>query len=210
MNPTQKQNTEDLTLSYDAPLEMAPEGRHPILCVDVFETWPEEETWDEKTSTKRKIMFVFQVFPDIEEFGEDGSRDSEGDVFRIEHKITYAFTPAWGSNSPSGLWKLAEDWQGVTLSTKNATFNPADMIGKAAWGSLEHKTRYVKLTAIEPYNDGDGNPLPPPKAEPYKRRKYPHPDTWKNKKAEAQTQAQSVSSNLPDFQDESVSDLVPF
>lgn len=184
-------NTNDnLTLSYEAPLEMAPEGRHPMLCVDVFETWPEEETWNDVTSTKKKIMFVFQVFP------EDDSRDSNGDIYRVEHKINLSFTPASGSFSASGLWTLAEKWLGVELSTKSAKFNPKDMVGKAAWGSLEHKTRYVRIMAIEPYVDDDGKPLPIPKAEPYTRRTYPNPETWKNKK-EAQANPAQASNNNP-------------
>lgn len=188
MNPNN--NNDDLTLSYEAPLEMAPEGRHPLLCVDVFETWPEEETWNNVTSTKRKIIFVFQVFP------EDGERDSNGDVYRIEHKINFSFTPASANFSASGMWTLAENWLGVELSTKNAKFNPRDMIGKAAWGSLEHKTRYTKLSAIEPYKDDAGNPLPIPKAEPYTRRTYPNPENWKNKKeTQSQTPAPAANSN---------------
>jgi hypothetical protein len=206
MNPNQKQNAEDLTLSYDAPLEMAPEGRHALLCVDAFETWPEEETWNGETSTKRKLIFVFQVFP------EDGSRDSEGDVFRIEHKVNTSLTPASGGFNASGLWTLLENWKGQPLPRKSFDFKLTDMIGKAAWGSLEHKTRYVKLASIEPYTDDNGKPLPLPKAEPYKRRKYPHPDTWKNKKEQSQAQANSNPYDpIPDSKPAPVNaDALPF
>jgi hypothetical protein len=192
MNPNQNQSSNELTFSYDAPLEMAPEGRHPLLCVDAFETWPEEETWNNETSTKRKLIFVFQVFP------EDGSRDTEGDVFRIEHKVNTTLSPASDGFNASGLWTLLENWKGAPLPRKSFDFKLSDMIGKAAWGSLEHKTRYVKLASIEPYNDDEtGNPLPPPKAEPYTRRKYPHPDTWKSKKEQSQAQAQAQSNTNP-------------
>lgn len=176
---TTQNNNNDLNFSYEAPPEMAPEGRQALLCVDVFETWPEEETWNNETSTKRKIMFVFQVFT------EDGARDTEGDVFRLEHKVNASFTPPSANFSASGLWKLVESWTGQPLSRKSASFNPEDFIGRAAWGSLEQKTRYTKLSAIEPYLDDDGNPLPPLTAEPYKRRNYPNPETWKSKQAQA-------------------------
>lgn len=205
---TTQSNNDNLTLSYDAPLEMAPEGRHPLLCVDVFETWPEEETWDGKTKTYRKIMFVFQVFP------EDGSRDSEGDVYRIEYKVNFSFAPAGPNTSASRLWTFSENWRGESFSTKSAKFNPADMIGKAAWGTLEQKTRYVQVTAIEPYVDDAGNPLLAPKAEAYKRRTYPNPEIWKNKKDQAQstsqpsTQPTSLGSKINGSTDPS--DLVPF
>lgn len=194
---TTQNNNNDLNFSYEAPPEMAPEGRHPMLCVDFFETWPEEETWNNVTSEKRKIMFVFQVFP------EDGSRDSEGDVFRFEYKLNASFSPASGEFSASGLWRLVEDWTGKPLSTKSAKFNPKDFVGKAAWGTLEQKTRYMKLSAIEPYVDGDGNPLTPPTKEPYKRRSYPNPANWKKKDAQA-AQSQPIESG------QVASDLVPF
>jgi hypothetical protein len=180
---TYDNNNNDLTISYEAPLEMAPEGRHPALCVDVFETWPEEETWNNETSTKRKIMFVFQVWP------EDGSRDSEGDVYRIEHKINFTFSPASGQFQASAMWRLLESWRGEMFSVKSAKADPKAQIGKAAWISLEQKTRYVKVIAIEPYIDEDGKPLPAPKAEPYTRRTYTNPATWKDKeKTQAATQ----------------------
>lgn len=195
---TQHDNT-DLTLSYEAPLEMPPEGRHAMLCVDVFETWPEEETWDGKTKTYRKIMFVFQVFP------EDGSRDSHGDVYRVEYKVNLSFAPASAFTSASRLWTFSESWLGKSFSTKNATFNPKDMIGKAAWGILEHKTRYVQIIAIEPYLDDDGNPLPSfQAAEPYKRRTYPNPAIWKNT---ASRERRNATSHTADQTDE---DLMPF
>lgn len=196
------QNNNDLNFSYEAPPEMAPEGRHPIVCVDIFETWSEEETWQGQTSTKRKIMFVFQVFP------EDGARDTEGDMFRLEHKLNATFTPSSGSLPASGIWRLVENWTGQSLSAKSAKFNPKDFIGKAAWGSLEHKTRYTKLTSIEPYLDDNGNPLPVPTAEPYKRRNYPNPDTWKNKQA----QAAASQPNSPGGQENAgvVDDRIPF
>jgi hypothetical protein len=193
MNPNQKQPTEDLTLSYDAPLEMAPDGRHPILCVDVFETWPEDETWDNGKTWKnqRKLMFVFQVFP------EDGSKDQYGDVYRIEYKVNFSFAPAGPNTNASRLWTFAESWLGHTFSTKSARFDPKIMIGKAAWGYLEQKTRWTQINSVEPYNDDDGNPLPVPKAEPYTRREYPHPDTWKSKKEQSQAQAQAQSNTNP-------------
>lgn len=176
------QNKDDLNFSYEAPPEMAPEGKQPLLCVDVFETWPEEESWDGKApKTYRKIMYVFQVFP------EDGSRDSYGDVYRVEYKVNYSFAPAGPNTSASRQWTFLESWRGEPFSTKSVKFNPKDMIGKAAWGTLEQKTRWTQITDIMPYVDDAGNPLPAPKAEPYKRRTYPNPETWKNKKTSAES-----------------------
>jgi hypothetical protein len=178
---------EDLTIGYEAPLEMAPEGRHPALCVDVFETWPEEETWQGKTSTKRKIMFVFQVFP------EDGARDSEGDVYRFEHKINFTFSPAQGQFPATALWRLLENWRGKPFSLKSAKADPKAQIGKTAWVTLEHKTRYVNLVTIEPYVDENGKPLPALSPASYKRRTYPHPDTWKKNQSNGNGQGAETS-----------------
>src|SRR5215813_9041166 len=204
MNNYDNNNNDDLTLSYEAPLEMAPEGRHPAVCVDVFESWPEEETWNNETSTKRKIIFVFQVWP------EDGSRDSEGDVYRFEYKINFTFSPAAGQFPASAMWRLLEAWNNQRFSPKNAKANPKDQIGKAAWVSLEHKTRYVNLTAIEPYTGDAGNPLPAPKPEPYRRRTYPHPDTWKKNKGNGQEPAPAQAKAAPAPASSNPYDPIPF
>lgn len=186
---TTQNNNDDLTISYQAPLEPCPEGRHPVICVDVFRIDPEEATYDGMTKLYEKVMFVFQVFP------ESGERDSEGRPFQVERKFTFSMAPQANLRSALGQWR-GKDYTDNDVKP-GASFSVGKCKGVAGWGTIVHNTRFVNIEAVEPYKDDDGNNLPPPKVGAYTRRNY-------KKKEKAQTaQAQPASSGQ-------ASDLVPF
>jgi hypothetical protein len=203
MNNTYTNTDDDLTIGYEAPLEMVPEGRHPMVCVDIFKTWPEEQTFDGKTKTYEKIMFVFQVFP------EDGARDSEGNIYRIERKLTWSLAPK-PDGTPGGLQALLEKWRGKEFTAAELkSVNLSAFKGMAAWGTIVHNTRYANLQDIEPYCELDensnptGKPLTAPKAGPYTRRTYRKP-------GEKATVAQSSNSPINGGNSNDASKFVPF
>jgi len=181
---------DELIISYQAPLEPCPEGRHPLICVDVFMVDPEEQTYDGVTRLYEKVMFVFQAFP------ESGERDSKGKPFQVERKFTWSL-------DPRGLLRQTlESWRGREFTEEEEKrFSLSKCKGVEAWGTIVHNTRWVNIEVIEPYKDDDGQPLPPLKAENYSRRNYK-----KREKAQATTAqaTQSVSSG------QAASDLVPF
>jgi hypothetical protein len=169
--------TEDdqLTVSYEAPLEPAPEGRHTILCVDVVPVEPEEATYDGVTKLYEKVVVVFQVFP------EDGSKDSNGKPFQVERKFTRSLAPQ------AQLRMALEKWRGRDFTSEELkSVSLAKLKGVAAWGTIVHSTRFVNIQDIEPYLDEEGKPLTAPKAEAYARRTY-------KKKAKASATAQSTT-----------------
>lgn len=192
---TKQNNTEpedDLIISYDA-LEPCPEGRHPLICVDVFKTHPEEATYDGVTKLYEKVMFVFQAFP------EGGERDSEGAPFQVERKFTWSLTP------DGHLRPFLESWRGREFTKEELRgFNLKAVKGAQAFGVIIHNTRWVNIESIEPYKDDNGQNLPPLKAEAYTRRNY------KKRQTQAVTASQSQSTQPASQGSKDVSDLVPF
>lgn len=192
MTKTNHNNDDDLTISFQAPLEPCPEGRQPMICVDIFRVDPEEATYDGVTKLYEKVMFVFQAFP------ESGERDSEGRPFQVERKFTWSFAPQANLRAALGQWR-GKDY---TDKEVEAGIKIAELKGKEAWGTIVHNTRFVNVEAIEPYKDDDGNNLPPLKAGAYTRRNYKKKEKAQPAQAQA-SQSQSISSGQ-------ASDLVPF
>ena len=158
------ENDNELIISWEAPLEPCPEGRHPIICVDIFRTDPEEQTYDGVTKLYEKVMLVFQAFP------EDGSRDSKGKPFQIERKFTWSLDPQ------SKLRPALERWRGRDFTEEELKrFDLSKLKGVSAWGSIVHNTRFVNIQDIEPYKDDAGANLPALKTENYTRRNYKKP-----------------------------------
>jgi hypothetical protein len=158
------ENDNELIISWEAPLEPCPEGRHPIVCVDIFKTDPEEQTYDGVTKLYEKVMLVFQVFP------EDGSRDSKGKPFQVERKFTWSLDPQ------SKLRPTLERWRGRDFTEEELKrFDLLKLKGVSAWGSIVHNTRFVNIQDIEPYLDNNGKALPGLKLEAYIRRNYKKP-----------------------------------
>jgi hypothetical protein len=181
---------DELIISYQVPLEPCPEGRHPIICVDIFKADPEEQTYDGATKLYEKVMFVFQAFP------ESGERDSEGKPFQVERKFTWSLAPE------GHLRPFLESWRGRDFTKEELqSFDLKAVKGAQAWGTIVHNTRWVNIEAIEPYKDDDGLNLPPLQAGAYTRRNYKKKDKAQTVTAQA---AQSVSSS------QATSDLVPF
>lgn len=191
-------NDDELIISWEAPLEPCPEGRHPLICVDVVPIEPEEQTYDGATKLYDKIVVVFQAFP------EDGSRDSKGKPFQVERKVTKSLSPQ------AALRLQLEKWRGRDFTTEELkSFSLAKLRGVAAWGTIVHNTRFVNVQDIEPYVDNTGKSLPVPKAEAYQRRSYK-----KREKAQATATTQSAQPNSPGSKTTNAgidpSDLVPF
>jgi hypothetical protein len=180
------ENDNELIISWEAPLEPCPEGRHPIVCVDIFRTDPEEATYDGVTRLYEKVMLVFQAFP------EDGSRDSKGRPFQIERKFTWSLDPQ-GKLRPA-----LERWRGRDfIEEELKRFDLSKLKGVSAWGSVVHNTRFVNIQDIEPYKDDAGNPLPALKPEAYTRRNYKKPkkQTLSQEATPAMAPASSGSDN---------------
>lgn len=196
MTTQNKYTDDDLNISYEAPLEPCPEGRHPVVCVDVFRVDPEEATYDGVTKLYEKVMFVFQVFP------ESGERDSKGRPFQVERKFTFSMAPQANLRAALGQWR-GRDYDDAEV-TQKAGFSVAKCKGAAGWGTIVRNTRFVNIEAIEPFKDDAGNNLPAPKAGAYTRRNYK-----KREKSQAQTAqaSQSAQTVTPSGQ---ASDLVPF
>lgn len=195
---TNNYTDDDLDISYEAPLEPCPEGRHPLICVDIFRLDPEEQTYDGVTKLYEKVMFVFQAFP------ESGERDSKGRPFQVERKFTFSMAPQANLRAALGQWR-GRDYEDAEVKPA-AGFSVKAFKGKAAFGTIVHNTRFVNIEALEPYKDDDGNNLPEPKAEAYQRRSY-------KKREKVQTASQSTSQSptqptSPGSKD--ASDLVPF
>ncbi len=172
------ENDNELIISWEAPLEPCPEGRHPLICVDIFRVEPEEQTYDGVTKLYEKVMFVFQAFP------ESGERDTKGNPFQVERKFTWSLAPQ------SLLRPFLEHWRGRDFSEEEAKrFDVSKCKGVSAWGTIIHNTRFVNIQDIEPYSDNDGKLLPDLKAEAYTRRTYK-----KREKAQATTTTQSPNS----------------
>lgn len=182
------ENDSELIISYEAPLEPCPEGKTPMVCVDIFRTDPEEATYDGVTKLYEKVMFVFQAFP------EDGSRDSNGKPFQVERKFTWSLDPQ------SKLRPFLEHWRGRDFTQEELKrFDLLKCKGVSAWGYIVHNTRFANIQDIEPYNDDNGKALPGVKAEAYARRNY--------KKREKTVTASQSQSQAPA---PSGNDLVPF
>jgi len=186
----------ELIISWEAPLEPCPEGRHPLVCVDIFRVDPEEATYDGVTKLYEKVMFVFQAFPESEE------RDSKGNPFQVERKFTWSL-------APQGLLRpFLEHWRGRDFSEEEAKrFDVSKCKGVSAWGTIVHNTRFVNIQDIEPYSDNDGKALPSLKAEAYARRTYK-----KREKAQATTQSTQSPNSPGSKRDGGIdpADLVPF
>jgi hypothetical protein len=178
------QPEDELIISYQAPLEPCPEGRHPIICVDVFKVDPEEATYDGVTKLYEKVMFVFQAFP------ESGERDSEGKPFQVERKFTWSLAPE------GHLRPFLESWRGREKEELKS-FDLKTVKGAQAFGVIVHNTRWVNIEAIEPYKDDDGQNLPPLQAGAYTRRNYKKKD--KAQTVTAQAQPASSSQATPDL-----------
>jgi len=195
------ENDNELIISWEAPLEPCPEGRHPLVCVDIFRVDPEEQTYDGVTKLYEKVMFVFQAFPDAATYGEDGSRDSKGNPFQVERKFTWSLAPQ------SLLRPFLECWRGRDFTEEEAKhFDVSKCKGVSAWGTIIHNTRFVNIQDIEPYVDETGKALPPLKAETYTRRTY-------KKREKVQATAQSSQPNSPGSKRDGgidPADLVPF
>lgn len=187
---------DELIISYEAPLEPCPEGRHPIICVDVFKAEPEEQTYDGVTKFYDQVMFVFQAFP------ESGERTTDNKPFQVERKFNWslAFKP---DGTPGALRAFLENWRGRAFAKEEEKgFSLSKCKGVEAWGTISHNTRWVNIEAIEPYKDDAGNNLPPLKAGAYTRRNYK-----KREKSQVQAVSQSAQTVTPSGQ---ASDLVPF
>lgn len=199
MNNNTYDNDDELTVSYESPLEPCPEGRHPLICVDVVPVEPEEQTYDGVTKLYEKIVVVFQVFP------ESGERDSKGALFQVERKFTKSLAPQ------AALRLALEKWRGRDFTPEELkSVSLAKLRGVAAWGTIIHNTRFVNIQDIEPYLDDAGKPLPAPKAENYARRNYK-----KRVKAQTVTASQSTTSSTspgskPNDTSTDKSDYVPF
>ena len=185
---------DDLIISYNA-LEPCPEGRHPLICVDVFKTHPEEATYDGVTKTYEKVMFVFQAFP------ESGERDSEGAPFQVERKFTWSLTPE------GHLRPFLESWQGRPLTKAElAGFDLKTVKGAQAFGVIIHNTRWVNIESIEPYKDVDGQNLPPLTAEAYTRRNHKK----RQPQAQSATATSTTSPGRQNAPDQTNDGLIPF
>lgn len=149
------ENDDELIISYEAPLEPAPEGKHPMVCVDVFMADPEEQTYDGVTKWYEKVMLVFQCFP------EDGSRTTEGKPFQVERKFTFSLDPQ------GKLRPFLESWRGQAFTNEEVRgFSLSRLKGVNAWGWIELNTRFANIVDIKPY---DGAPIKP---KAYTRRIY--------------------------------------
>jgi len=189
------ENDNELIISWEAPLEPCTEGRHPLICVDIFRVDPEEQTYDGVTKLYEKVMFVFQAFP------ESGEKDSKGLPFQVERKFTWSLAPQ------SLLRPFLEHWRGRAFTEEEAKrFDVSKCKGISAWGTIIHNTRFVNIQDIEPYVDETGKALPPPKAETYTRR------TYKKREKTATTQLSQSSSPGGKTHDGGIdpADLVPF
>lgn len=193
-------NDDELIISWEAPLEPCPEGRHALICVDVVPVDPEEQTYDGVTKLYDKIVVVFQAFP------ETGERDSKGKPFQVERKFTKSLAPQ------AALRQALERWRGRDFTPEELkSMSLAKIRGVPAWGTIVHNTRFVNVQDIEPYvDDITGKPLPAPKAESYTRRTYK-----KREKAQATVTTQSnqpasSGSKQNDTSSTDQSDLVPF
>jgi len=188
-------NDDELIISWQAPLEPCPEGRHALICVDVVPLEPEEATYDGVTRFYEKVMVVFQAFP------EDGSRDTKGKLFQIERKFTKSLSP------DGHLRPFLEKWRGRDFTDEElSNFKLTALRGAPAWGTIIHNTRFVNIQGIEPYSDNDGKALPSLKAEAYIRRNY-------KKREKAQTTTQSTQPSSPGGKHDGgidPADLVPF
>lgn len=196
------ENDSELTLSYEDPLEPCPEGKHPLLCVDVVPVDPEEQTYDGVTKLYEKIVLVFQAFPIDEDSGKI-LRDTKGAVFQVERKFTKSLAPQ------AALRMALEKWRGRDYTPDELkSVSLAKLRGVPAWGTVIHNTRFVNIQDIEPYVDANKKSLSPPKAENYARRNY-------KKRAKAQTvtapqsQPASPGGNINDPSSDK-SDYVPF
>lgn len=188
---------DDLDISYEAPLEPCPEGRHPLICVDIFRIDPEEATYDGVTKLYEKVMFVFQAFP------ESGERDSKGRPFQVERKFTFSMAPSSLLRPFLGQWR-GRDYEDAEVKP-TAGFSIKAFKGTAAWGTIVHNTRFVNIEAIEPFVDDNGRMLPQLIAESYTRRTYKKKD-----KTQAASQLTSQPSAQPTSPSGQASDLVPF
>lgn len=198
----QYENDSELTLSYEDPLEPCPEGKTPLLCVDVVPVEPEEQTYDGVTKLYEKIVLVFQAFPIDEDSGTQ-LRDSKGAVFQVERKFTKSLAPQ------AALRAALEKWRGRDFTPEELkSVSLAKLRGVPAWGTIIHNTRFVNIQDIEPYLDANGKPLPAPKAESYTRRNYKRRPKSQTVAQSAQSQANSPGGNINDPSGKS--DFVPF
>lgn len=186
-------NDDELIISWEAPLEPCPEGRHPLICVDVVPVDPEEQTYDGVTKLYDKVVVVFQAFP------ETGERDSKGQPFQVERKFTKSLSPQ------AALRLQLEKWRGRDFTVEELkNFSLAKLRGVPAWGTIVHNTRFVNIQDIEPYTDNSGKALPGVKPEAYERRNY------KRREKTALQSTQSVSSGSKASGNIDPSDLIPF
>jgi len=137
----------DLTLSFDEdkPRELCPTGLVPAVCIWVEDLGHHENTYQGKTSTRREVIFGFEL--------DKRFKDAElaGDMFNQRFHLSMQMTASF--HDKANLPKMLRNWRGHDFTQdeiQKGGFRVSEMVGVGAMVNVIRKTslkgrEYVKI-----------------------------------------------------------------
>lgn len=126
-----------------AKREMAPEGVHKAVCINVIDLGTQEFTFKGKPQSARKVSIGFELL---------GKRNKAGEPFVVQQRYTFS------NSKKSNLMKDLKGWLGV----KDPDFDMDKCLGKSALITIKHDDagEYANVTNVGGVPDGTKFPKP--------------------------------------------------